>query len=121
MPGAARPPSRTSGVAIRWTRSTTPASANAACRLGPPSVKSLIAYAKVNGDKVMAGTGGPGTPSHVSVVYFANTIDAATQPIHYKGSGPAMQDVIAGHIQLALLVLRNAGETCIGIEVERLA
>ena len=64
------------------------------------NLKELIAWAKANGDKVSAGTGGPGTPSHVSVVYFANTIGAPVQPIHYKGSGPAMQDMVAGHIQL---------------------
>jgi tripartite-type tricarboxylate transporter receptor subunit TctC len=71
-------------------------------------LKELIAWAKVNGDKVTAGTGGPGTPAHVSVVYFGNTIGAATQPIHYKGSGPAMQDVIAGHIQLGFEQALNA-------------
>ena len=71
-------------------------------RNGVPAknLKELIAWAKANGDKVSAGTGGPGTPSHVSVVYFANTIGAPVQPIHYTGSGPAMQDMVAGHIQL---------------------
>jgi tripartite-type tricarboxylate transporter receptor subunit TctC len=71
-------------------------------------LKELIAWAKANGDKVSAGTGGPGTPAHVSVVYFANAIGAPVQPIHYKGSGPAMQDMIAGHIQLGFEQALNA-------------
>ena len=71
-------------------------------------LKELVAWAKANGDKVSAGTGGPGTPAHVSVVYFANTIGAPVQPIHYKGSGPAMQDAIAGHIQLGFEQALNA-------------
>jgi tripartite-type tricarboxylate transporter receptor subunit TctC len=41
-------------------------------------------------------------------VYFANTIGAPVQPIHYKGSGPAMQDAIAGHIQLGFEQALNA-------------
>jgi tripartite-type tricarboxylate transporter receptor subunit TctC len=71
-------------------------------------LKELVAWCKANGDKVSAGTGGPGTPAHVSVVYFANTIGAPVQPIHYKGSGPAMQDAIAGHIQLGFEQALNA-------------
>jgi tripartite-type tricarboxylate transporter receptor subunit TctC len=71
-------------------------------------LKELVAWAKANGDKVSAGTGGPGTPAHISVVYFAREIGAPVQPIHYKGSGPAMQDVIAGHIQLGFEQAANA-------------
>jgi tripartite-type tricarboxylate transporter receptor subunit TctC len=71
-------------------------------------LKELVAWAKKEGDKVAAGTGGPGTPAHISVVYFANTIGAPVQPIHYKGSGPAMQDLIAGHIQMGFEQAANA-------------
>jgi tripartite-type tricarboxylate transporter receptor subunit TctC len=71
-------------------------------------LKELVAWAKKEGDKVSAGTGGPGTPAHISVVAFGKQIGAATQPIHYKGSGPAMQDVIAGHIQMGFEQAANA-------------
>jgi tripartite-type tricarboxylate transporter receptor subunit TctC len=71
-------------------------------------LKELVAWAKKEGDKVAAGTGGPGTPAHISVVYFGKTIGAPVQPIHYKGSGPAMQDVIAGHIQMGFEQAANA-------------
>ena len=72
------------------------------------TLKELIAWSRANGDKVSAGTGGPGTPAHISVVYFGNAIGAPVQPIHYKGSAPAMQDVIAGHIQLGFEQAANA-------------
>ena len=72
------------------------------------SLKELVAWCKANGDKVSAGTGGPGTPAHISVVYFGNTIGAPVQPIHYKGSGPAMQDLIGGHINLGFEQAANA-------------
>ncbi len=71
-------------------------------------LRELVAWCRANGDKVSAGTGGPGTPSHISVVYFANQIGAPVQPIHYKGSAPAMQDAIAGHIQLGFEQALNA-------------
>lgn len=71
-------------------------------------LKELVAWAKKQGDKVAAGTGGPGTPAHISVVYFGREIGAPVQPIHYKGSGPAMQDMIAGHIQMGFEQAANA-------------
>lgn len=63
-------------------------------------LKSLIEYVKANPDKLNAGTGGPGTPSHISAVYFGNETKSSVTIIHYKGSGPALQDVMAGHIDM---------------------
>ncbi|HZQ61615.1 MAG TPA: tripartite tricarboxylate transporter substrate-binding protein [Casimicrobiaceae bacterium] len=63
-------------------------------------LKSLIDFVKANPDKLNAGTGGPGTPSHISAVYFGNETKSSVTIIHYKGSGPALQDVMAGHIDM---------------------
>ena len=63
-------------------------------------LQELIAWAKANADKVSIGTGGAGTPSHVSAVYFKQTTGSQAQVIHYRGGAPAMQDLIAGHIDL---------------------
>ena len=71
-------------------------------------LKELIAWAKSQGKPISSGTGGPGTPSHIMAVYFANTTGAPMEPIHYKGSGPAMQDLIAGHIQMGFEQAANA-------------
>ena len=64
------------------------------------TLKDLIAHVKANPGNVSYGTGGPGTPSHVMAVYFGNQVGAPLNIVHYKGAGPAMQDVLAGHIDL---------------------
>ncbi len=71
-------------------------------------LKELVAWVKANAGKVTSGTGGPGTPSHISAVYFSNTIGSPVEPIHYRGSGPALQDVIAGHIRMTFDQAANA-------------
>jgi tripartite-type tricarboxylate transporter receptor subunit TctC len=71
-------------------------------RTGVPAanLKELIAWARVNKDKVSIGSSGPGSPAHVSGVYFKQLTDSQAQIIQYRGAGPAMQDLIAGHIDL---------------------
>lgn len=77
--------------------------ANAQVMVVNPSVpvntlKEFVEYVKKNPGNVSYGTGGPGTPSHVMAVDFGNRAGAPLNIIHYKGSGPALQDVIAGHV-----------------------
>ncbi|MGZ5049324.1 MAG: Bug family tripartite tricarboxylate transporter substrate binding protein [Usitatibacter sp.] len=62
------------------------------------TLKEFVAYVKANPGKVSYGTGGPGTPAHVMAVDFGTRVGAPLNIIHYKGAGPAMQDVIAGHV-----------------------
>jgi tripartite-type tricarboxylate transporter receptor subunit TctC len=64
------------------------------------NLKELIAWVKANQEKVSFGTGGAGTPSHVSGVQLQNITGAQFQIVHYRGSAPAMQDLIGGHIDL---------------------
>ncbi|HSW84691.1 MAG TPA: tripartite tricarboxylate transporter substrate-binding protein [Usitatibacter sp.] len=71
-------------------------------------LKELIAWTKANGDKVSSGTGGPGTPSHIMAVYYNKETGSSLQIIHYKGSGPALQDVIAGHVDMTFDQAANA-------------
>jgi tripartite-type tricarboxylate transporter receptor subunit TctC len=63
-------------------------------------LKELIAHVKANPDKVSYGTGGPGTPSHVMAVHFGELVGSKLIIVHYKGAAPAMQDVMAGNIDL---------------------
>jgi len=55
---------------------------------------------KANESKVTAGTGGAGTPAHLSAVYFQQKLGSTFQIVHYRGAAPAMQDLLAGHIDL---------------------
>ncbi len=65
------------------------------------SVKELVAYAKANPGKVNYGSAGVGTVSHVSGVYFASAAGVSVTHIPYKGTGPALADLIGGHIPMA--------------------
>ena len=63
-------------------------------------LKELMAWVKANENTASMGTGGAGTPAHVSSVYFQNATGAKIQIIHYRGAAPAMQDLLAGHIDM---------------------
>ena len=63
-------------------------------------LRELIAWVKANQDKVSVGIGGFGSPSHVAAVYFQNIIGAKVQIVPYRGSAPAMNDLLAGHVDM---------------------
>ena len=65
------------------------------------SVQELISYAKANPGKVSYGSAGIGTVSHVCGEYFASATGIKLVHIPYKGTGPALHDVIGGHIPMA--------------------
>lgn len=62
------------------------------------NLKEFLAWEKANHEKASAGTGGAGTPAHVSAVYFQNITNTKPQIVHYRGAAPAMQDILAGQI-----------------------
>jgi len=64
------------------------------------NLKELIAWIKVNDGKVTAGTAGVGSGAHFSGVYFAQLIGANLQFVPYRGTGPALLDLVAGQIDL---------------------
>lgn len=60
----------------------------------------LIAWLKANPDKASAGTAGVGSGTHMGGLYFQSTTGTKFQYIPYRGSGPAMQDLLAGRLDL---------------------
>jgi tripartite-type tricarboxylate transporter receptor subunit TctC len=62
----------------------------------------FIAWLKANPDKVTQGTGGPGTASHVAGVFFQKASATHIQYVPYRGSAPAMQDLLAGQIDMMI-------------------
>ncbi len=66
------------------------------------SVPELIAYAKANPGKVSYGSAGVGTMSHVAAEYFATSAGIKLTHVPYRGTGPALADLIGGHIPMAL-------------------
>ena len=65
------------------------------------SVAELIAYAKANPGKVNYGSAGIGTVSHVCGEYFATVAGVKITHVPYKGTGPAIIDLLGGHIPMA--------------------
>jgi tripartite-type tricarboxylate transporter receptor subunit TctC len=65
------------------------------------TLAELIAYVKANPGKVNYGSAGVGTVSHVSGEYFANAAGIQLVHIPYKGTGPALTDLLGGHIPMA--------------------
>ena len=65
-------------------------------------LKSLVEWIKSNPDKVSAGTAGAGSASHIGGIYFQNFSHTKFLFVPYRGTGPAMQDLIAGQIQIML-------------------
>ena len=65
------------------------------------SVAELIAYAKANPGKLNYGSAGIGTVSHVCGEYFATAAGVKLTHIPYKGTGPAIIDLLGGHIPVA--------------------
>ena len=66
----------------------------------PKDLKGLIAWLKANPDKASAGTAGTGSASHVGGIYFQSATGTKFQYIPYRGTGPAMQDLVGGRIEL---------------------
>jgi tripartite-type tricarboxylate transporter receptor subunit TctC len=72
------------------------------------NLKELIAWIKASRGGVNVGTAGAGSGTHISGVYFQNAIGASLQFIPYKGSGPAMQDLIGGQIDMMVDQMSNS-------------
>jgi tripartite-type tricarboxylate transporter receptor subunit TctC len=71
-------------------------------------LKELIAWLKANPDKATEGTSGIGSASHVSGVFFQNVTGARFQFVPYRGAAPAMQDLVAGRIDLMIDQVSNS-------------
>jgi tripartite-type tricarboxylate transporter receptor subunit TctC len=64
------------------------------------SVQELIALAKAKPGQLNFASSGAGGPTHISGEFFNIIAGVKTQHIPYKGAGPAMTDLIGGHVQM---------------------
>ncbi len=67
---------------------------------GITSIKDLIARAK-KGEKINFASAGSGTPQHIIGEMFNQAAGIKMQHIPYKGSGPAMNDLLAGQVPIS--------------------
>ncbi len=65
------------------------------------SVPEFIAYAKANPGKIAMGSGGNGSPAHIIGEYFKITTGTDLTHVPYRGAAPAVNDLLAGQIQVA--------------------
>ncbi len=80
--------------------------ANAA--LPAKNLREFIAWLKLNPDKASAGTGGVGASTHVAGLLFQQSAGVRFQLVPYRGAAPALQNVMAGQIDLMIDVASNS-------------
>ena len=73
------------------------------------NVADFIAYAKAHPGALNSATQGVGTTSHLTSELFAQRAGVKFQHIHYRGSAPAVQDLIAGNVEVAFDNIGAAG------------
>jgi len=64
------------------------------------NLKELVAWVRANQDKISGGTAGAGSASHVGGVYFQNFTNTRFTFVPYRGSAPAMLDLVSGTIDI---------------------
>ena len=72
------------------------------------NVGELIAYAKANSEKVSYASAGPGTSNHLAGVMLASAAQINLVHVPYKGSAPALNDVIGGHVPIMFDLIATA-------------
>ncbi len=63
-------------------------------------LKGLIAWMKANPGKATLGNGGNGSISHICGLVFLDLTKTTAQVVPYRGNAPAMQDLVAGQIDI---------------------
>ena len=65
-------------------------------------LKELVAWLKANPGKASQGSAGVGSMGHLAGVYFQSISGTRLQHVPYRGSAPAMQDLVAGQIDMMI-------------------
>jgi tripartite-type tricarboxylate transporter receptor subunit TctC len=69
------------------------------------NIAELIALAKTKPGEITYGDSGIGAAGHVNVALLESMAGIKLTPVHYRGSTPALNDVIAGHVMLTSVAL----------------
>jgi tripartite-type tricarboxylate transporter receptor subunit TctC len=75
--------------------------------LGVNSVADLVALAKKNPGKLNYASSGTGSTQHIAAELFKEATGTYLTHIPYKGSGPALVDLMSGHVQLSFDTLAS--------------
>ena len=85
------------------------------------SVKELIAYTKTNKDKMTLANAGIGAASHLCGLLFQQAIETDLTTVPYKGTAPAITDLIGGQVDILCDQTTNTTEQIKGGKVKALA
>jgi tripartite-type tricarboxylate transporter receptor subunit TctC len=77
-------------------------------KLQVSSVQELIAYAKANPNKLTYASSGSGSTPHLTMELLKTLAGIEIIHVPYKGLGPALTDLLAGHVDMMFDVLGNA-------------
>ncbi len=72
------------------------------------TAKEFMEYVKANPGKVNYASQGPGTTSHLTAELYAKLTGAKLTHVPYKGTGPALNDLVAGHVDFIFMQLESA-------------
>jgi tripartite-type tricarboxylate transporter receptor subunit TctC len=78
-------------------------------KLGVNTLAQFLAYAKANPDKLNYGTQGSGSTAHLATELLQSMAGIQMVHVPYKGTGPAVADLLAGQIEVMFLEYANAG------------
>ena len=90
-------------------------------KLPVASLSELVTYARANPDKLLYGHAGLGTTHHVAGELFNFLAGTRIRPVAYRGAGPALQDVMAGQVDMAFDGLGSSAGQIQGGYVKALA
>jgi len=85
------------------------------------NLKEFVAYAKANQGKMQFGSAGAGSATHLGCVVLNTAMGANVVHVPYKGTGPAMQDLVAGRIDYLCEIISTAKAQIDGGNVKALA
>jgi tripartite-type tricarboxylate transporter receptor subunit TctC len=84
-------------------------------------LKEFVAYAKANQAKMQFGSAGAGSATHLGCVVLNSAMGTNIVHVPYKGTGPAMQDLIGGRIDFLCEVISTAKPQIDGGRVKAIA
>src|SRR5205814_5744398 len=67
------------------------------------TVPEFVAYAKANGATLNYGSAGPASSSRLAFELFKDAAGIQGEAVHYKGGGPAINDLVSGAVQVMLI------------------
>jgi tripartite-type tricarboxylate transporter receptor subunit TctC len=72
------------------------------------SLEALLAQVRASREPLSYASPGAGTQGHLIVAYLAQKLALPMQHVPYKGAGPAMFDLVAGHVKLGSMTWTTA-------------